>query len=103
MAGLPCQDCWDAECLTSYGWIECVGNADRSCYDLQAHAKMTNERLTAEKKLPKPVKVNVVKVVPNKQLIGKEFRAEAKFVTAALEKLGEAELLELGKQLKEAG
>ena len=23
-------DCWDAELLTSYGWIECVGCADRS-------------------------------------------------------------------------
>ena len=23
-------DCWDAEILTSYGWIECVGCADRS-------------------------------------------------------------------------
>uniref|UniRef100_A0A914PP72 Glycine--tRNA ligase n=1 Tax=Panagrolaimus davidi TaxID=227884 RepID=A0A914PP72_9BILA len=24
------QDCWDAEILTSYGWIECVGHADRT-------------------------------------------------------------------------
>lgn len=23
-------DCWDAELFTSYGWIECVGCADRS-------------------------------------------------------------------------
>ncbi|KAI1422632.1 glycyl-tRNA synthetase 1 [Xylaria sp. FL1777] len=27
-------DCWDAELLTSYGWIQCVGCADRSAYDL---------------------------------------------------------------------
>lgn len=27
-------DCWDAELQTSYGWIECVGCADRSAYDL---------------------------------------------------------------------
>ena len=25
-------DCWDAELFTSYGWIECVGCADRSAY-----------------------------------------------------------------------
>jgi glycyl-tRNA synthetase len=25
-------DCWDAEIKLSYGWIECVGHADRSCY-----------------------------------------------------------------------
>lgn len=29
MAHYAC-DCWDAELLTSYGWIECVGCADRS-------------------------------------------------------------------------
>lgn len=31
-------DCWDAEIESSYGWIECVGIADRSAYDLHAHA-----------------------------------------------------------------
>lgn len=30
-------DCWDAEIESSYGWIECVGIADRSAYDLRAH------------------------------------------------------------------
>lgn len=28
-------DCWDAEIECSYGWIECVGLADRSAYDLK--------------------------------------------------------------------
>jgi glycyl-tRNA synthetase len=28
-------DCWDMEIKTSYGWVECVGHADRACYDLQ--------------------------------------------------------------------
>lgn len=40
MAHYAC-DCWDAECLTSYGWLECVGCADRSAYDLTAHAVAT--------------------------------------------------------------
>lgn len=30
------EDCWDAEIECSYGWIECVGLADRSAYDLKA-------------------------------------------------------------------
>jgi glycyl-tRNA synthetase len=30
------EDCWDAEVECSYGWIECVGLADRSAYDLRA-------------------------------------------------------------------
>lgn len=28
------QDCWDAEVECSYGWVECVGLADRAAYDL---------------------------------------------------------------------
>ena len=39
MAHYAC-DCWDAECKTTYGWVEIVGCADRSCYDLNAHAKV---------------------------------------------------------------
>ncbi|RCN27851.1 glycine--tRNA ligase, partial [Ancylostoma caninum] len=72
------QDCWDAEILTSYGWIECVGNADRSCYDLTQHSKTTNVKLVAEKKLPEPKTVNVVEAVPNMALLGKEFKKDAK-------------------------
>ena len=44
MAHYAC-DCWDAECLTSYGWIECVGCADRSAYDLTQHTKASSELL----------------------------------------------------------
>ena len=29
------SDCWDLEIKSSYGWVECVGHADRACYDLQ--------------------------------------------------------------------
>lgn len=29
------EDCWDAEVKCSYGWVECVGLADRSAYDLR--------------------------------------------------------------------
>ena len=37
------SDCWDTELHTSYGWIECVGCADRSCFDLEQHAKVCGE------------------------------------------------------------
>ena len=37
MAHYAC-DCWDAEIFGSYGWLECVGIADRSAFDLTAHA-----------------------------------------------------------------
>ena len=41
MAHYAC-DCWDAEILTSYGWIEYVGCADRLAHDLTVHAKKTS-------------------------------------------------------------
>ena len=28
-------DCWDGEVKLSYGWTECLGIADRSCFDLR--------------------------------------------------------------------
>jgi glycyl-tRNA synthetase len=34
MAHYAC-DCWDAEIETSHGWVECVGHANRSAYDLE--------------------------------------------------------------------
>jgi glycyl-tRNA synthetase len=43
MAHYAC-DCWDAELLTSYGWIECVGCADRSAFDLSQHSKVSFAR-----------------------------------------------------------
>ena len=63
-------DCWDAECKTSYvsiylammcnvhmhppqGWVECVGCADRSCFDLTQHSK-ASEAFNARKDLAHP-------------------------------------------------
>ena len=37
------SDCWDAEILTSYGWVEAVGCADRSAFDLRNHSNATGE------------------------------------------------------------
>ncbi|XP_067612837.1 glycine--tRNA ligase isoform X2 [Eurosta solidaginis] len=86
MAHYAC-DCWDAECLTSYGWVECVGCADRSAYDLGQHTQATGVRLVAEKRLPEPKTVEVSEIVPNKQTLGKTFKKDAKAITDALAKL----------------
>ncbi|XP_050515936.1 glycine--tRNA ligase [Diabrotica virgifera virgifera] len=95
MAHYAC-DCWDAECLTSYGWIECVGCADRSAYDLTQHTNATGVRLAAEKKLPEPKIVDVIEAQANKGLLGKTFKKDAKTITDALAalKIGDVEALE---------
>ena len=37
------------------GWIECVGCADRSCYDLEAHERATKKGLFANERLATPI------------------------------------------------
>ncbi|PIK50013.1 Glycine--tRNA ligase [Apostichopus japonicus] len=54
MAHYAC-DCWDAETKTSYGWVEVVGCADRSCYDLNQHAQHSKVPLVAVKTLKEPI------------------------------------------------
>lgn len=44
--------------FSSQGWVECVGCADRSCYDLNQHTKATGTRLVAEKRLQEPISFN---------------------------------------------
>lgn len=102
MAHYAC-DCWDAEILTSYGWIECVGCADRSAYDLTQHTKATGVKLVAEKKLDAPKVVDVVEAVPNKALIGKSFKKDAKTICEKLAALDTNEQLKLQKDLSENG
>ncbi|VDM97060.1 unnamed protein product [Thelazia callipaeda] len=102
MAHYAC-DCWDAEILTSYGWIECVGVADRACYDLLQHSKATGEKLLAEKVLDKPKIVQVVEVVPNKAAIGKVYKTEAKQIFATLEQLTVDKVEVLEQELNSIG
>lgn len=81
------------------GWIECVGCADRSAYDLTQHTKATGIRLAAEKLLPEPKTVNIVEAQPNKGLLGKTFKKDAKIIIDALGKLSLEEVEDLDKKL----
>ncbi|XP_055844517.1 glycine--tRNA ligase [Episyrphus balteatus] len=102
MAHYAC-DCWDAECLTSYGWIECVGCADRSAYDLKQHMGATGVRLVAEKRLPEPKEVQVTEIAINKQTFGKAFKKDAKPLTEALTNYSTEEVENVEKSLNETG
>nr|CAD7396501.1 unnamed protein product [Timema poppensis] len=100
MAHYAC-DCWDAEMLTSYGWIECVGCADRSAFDLTQHTKATGVRLAAEKKLQEPKVIEVTEAVPNKSVVGKAFKKDAKVVQDYLATLQKDVVVEIQKALKD--
>lgn len=81
------QDCWDAEILGSYGWIECVGIAHRGCYDLTAHEKATGQKLRAWRKFSTPKVVEVDGWTIDGAKAGPAFRALAGKVKQMVEEM----------------
>ena len=102
MAHYAC-DCWDAEGLTSYGWLECVGCADRSCFDLTQHSNATGTKLAAEKKLPEPRIEDVIECVPQKSLIGKAFKTDSKIICDGLKDLDASTINKYEEELNNKG
>ncbi|KAK2760029.1 hypothetical protein FQN54_002765 [Arachnomyces sp. PD_36] len=96
-------DCWDAELLTSHGWIECVGCADRSAYDLTVHAKRTGAPLVVRETRDEPLKIDEWQIEIDKKKLGPKFRSEAKAVESALEALGQTERESLVAVLEKEG
>ncbi|KAI3945747.1 hypothetical protein MKW98_023021 [Papaver atlanticum] len=72
-------DCWDAEIKCSYGWMECVGIADRSAFDLRANSEKSGTPLVAHEKFSAPKEVEAMD------------EKEAMEVKAALESKGKVE------------
>ena len=96
-------DCWDAELLTSYGWVECVGCADRSAYDLTVHMKRTGAPLMVRERLEKPVTIEEWQADLDKKKFGPHFKKDGKAVEAAIEALSQDKLEALAQDLKQDG
>ncbi|KAI3333289.1 glycyl-tRNA synthetase [Ustulina deusta] len=96
-------DCWDAELLTSFGWIECVGCADRSAYDLSVHAKKTGASLIVRERLPEPIKVTEWEVDLDRKKFGPHFKKSGRVVEAALVATTQSQREELAKALDATG
>ena len=78
-------DCWDAEIRSDrFGWVETVGLADRTNYDLNAHAKESGTPMTIFIQYAEPRKVPRRRIVPNMGVLGKQYRDKAKKIFAAL-------------------
>ncbi|KAI5465328.1 glycyl-tRNA synthetase [Mariannaea sp. PMI_226] len=95
------SDCWDAELLTSYGWIECVGCADRSAYDLSVHSKQTGTALVVKEPLAEPVEVEEWQATLDKKLLGPRFKKDARKIEAAVASLEQQDLEDLAATLAE--
>ena len=82
------SECWDAELFSErFGWIECVGIADRSAYDLKSHIDSSGTDMYAQRKFEAQKVVNVKKIIPNMGNLGPLFKGEAGKIKNLLEKM----------------
>eukprot|EP00442_Polarella_glacialis_P045400 CAMPEP_0115084490 /NCGR_PEP_ID=MMETSP0227-20121206/21296_1 /TAXON_ID=89957 /ORGANISM="Polarella glacialis, Strain CCMP 1383" /LENGTH=684 /DNA_ID=CAMNT_0002473317 /DNA_START=109 /DNA_END=2163 /DNA_ORIENTATION=+ len=94
-------DCWDAEIYTSYGWLECVGIADRAAFDLNAHAKASKSDLQYKEHLEKPIITEVLAITKKSGIeVMKFFKKDGKMVQEWITTLPQGELVCLEEDLK---
>ena len=92
-------DCWDVEVQTdNYGWVEIIGIADRTDYDLKSHSEHSSEdlRVFIEYDEPKSVKKSIAK--PNMSIFGPTFKGAAPQLMKVLE---ESDAEEIQKSFQE--
>ena len=94
------SDCWDAEALVSYGWIEIVGIADRAAYDLTVHSKASKVELVAHDKLETPIEKDIVELTVDKSKFGRTFKKDAAGILEALEALEDGVKLSIESKLE---
>jgi glycyl-tRNA synthetase len=95
------RDCWDAEIYTSYGWLECVGIADRAAFDLNAHSKAARCDLQFKESLEKPIEQEVLSITKASGItVMKAFKKDGKAVKEWIEALSQCDLQELQADLQ---
>ncbi len=82
-------DCWDAEALTQYGWIELAGIADRTSYDLKQHEQHSGVEMKVFLPFdqPKTVKRKIIK--PNMGYLGPKYKSKAKKIAEVLSRMND--------------
>lgn len=80
------KECWDAELYSErFGWVECVGIADRSAYDLNSHITSTGTDMYAQRKFEKPKIIKQKKIVAKMNVLGPRFQQHAGKIKELLE------------------
>jgi glycyl-tRNA synthetase len=81
-------ECWDAELLSErFGWVECVGIADRTAYDLDAHISSSGTDMYALRKFDEPKTVKFKKIVADMGRLGPLFKNKAGKIKDLLENM----------------
>jgi glycyl-tRNA synthetase len=103
------RDCWDAEIEMSLGWVECAGLADRQSFDLSQHSQATrrpgekeNTLLCVQVPCEAHEEEHGVKIVPNKGMIGKIFKADGQQLCEALTEISGPEAQQIYENIMAA-
>jgi len=97
-------DCWDAEIrLDRFGWIEVVGLADRTDYDLKKHSKYSERELDATRRLDEAREETRRDVDVDMAVLGPRLKGAAGDVAERLHELGVAGELTGGDVTMEVG
>lgn len=80
------QECWDAELYSErFGWVECVGIADRSAYDLSSHITSSGTDMYALRRYDEPKIIKQKKIIPKMNVLGPLYMQKASAIKQALE------------------
>jgi glycyl-tRNA synthetase len=81
-------DCWDAEVQTDrFGWIEIIGIADRTDFDLKSHSTHSKEDLSVFIEYDEPKTITKLGVKPDMKKFGPLFKGDAPKILESLKNL----------------
>jgi glycyl-tRNA synthetase len=81
-------ECWDAELFSErFGWIECVGIADRSAYDIQSHIQASKTDMYASRRFTTPRLIKRKKIIPKMDILGPKLKDKADKIKSILEEM----------------
>jgi glycyl-tRNA synthetase len=81
-------DCWDVEVQTDrFGWIEIIGIADRTDFDLKSHSTHSKEDLSVFIEYDKPKTITKLGVKPDMKKFGPLFKGDAPKILDSLKNL----------------
>jgi glycyl-tRNA synthetase len=80
-------DCWDAEVQTErYSWVEVVGIADRTDFDLKSHIEKSGADLQAFVRFQSPREIQKTVLVPDMKKLGPIYKNKAAQIGELIEK-----------------
>ena len=81
-------DCWDVEVQTDrFGWIEIIGIADRTDFDLKSHSTHSKEDLSVFIEYDEPKTITKLGVKPDMKKFGPLFKGDAPKILESLKNL----------------